>query len=118
MSAAVIIGKPCRLCPRQIPLSIADKLGSEEKGYVCFECLAKEKDDLRQLRGELEEFHEYSTAPSPPCAVCGTLEGDDRALVHIDSRMGLVCMDCEKAHLEKNREQFRNTQMEYEMKLR
>jgi hypothetical protein len=132
MSAAIIIGVQCRLCGRvisQAMLALAhklygDPLGNAEKGYICWDCHNKHRIATQKLGQQLTEFWtvylDVSSIDSPPCALCGTLEGEDRlGPVMIDGTMGFVCLPCEPRYNNQTmRDRTRGTRYEYDLKLR
>lgn len=127
MSAAILIGKPCRQCRALIPLSIADKMGSEENQYLCEKCQAESFDRLHQVQAETADFWnanneveiDMGLGVAPPCAECGTEEGDERVLeMDFHGRAAMLCRSCGMRYLRANRDKIRNTRLEYDLKLR
>lgn len=124
MSAALLIGVHCRQCHSLIPLSIADKMGSEENGYLCEKCQARHFEGMIQLQGEVNEFWEkevfvdMGAAIAPPCAKCGTLETDERVLEDYEGRKAMLCRKCGREYLMANRAKIAGTKLEYDLKLR
>jgi hypothetical protein len=122
---AIILAVKCRLCPAQIPLSIAAQHGSEANGYTCEKCLAIEPAHLNQLSGEVGAFWakdieiDMGAAIAPPCARCGTWEGDTRVLeMEYEGRAALLCIPCGDWYLRANREKIRGTKLEWDLKLK
>lgn len=110
MSAALHIAThTCRFCRRPVMDSIARHFGSAANGFMCPDCAVKEIHQLHQLSRELTEAattNVDSDEIAPPCAMCHTERGTDRRLVHIDGRMGFICLACEPRWLRLNREKL------------
>ena len=144
---AILIGQHCRLCRSLIPNSIAGQplnvvaakisgtaiplrpgkatYGSEATGFMCEKCLATEPVNLHQLENEISEFWvkdiEVDMGPNvaPPCARCGTIEGDTRVLeMAYEGRAAMLCPPCGAWYLRANREKIRGTKLEWELKLK
>jgi hypothetical protein len=122
--AAILIGKPCRQCRALIPLSIADKMGSEENGYLCEKCQAKHFDGMKVLQSEVSEFWDkevyvdMGAAIAPPCAKCGTIEDDERVLEDYEGRKAMLCRKCGAEYLRTNRDKIRGTKLEWDLRLK
>lgn len=123
---AILIGKPCRQCRALIPLSIAEKMGSEENGYLCFKCQEKHFSGMQVLQQDVGEFWDkmetveidMGAAIAPPCAVCGTEEGDERVLEDYEGQKAMMCLKCGAEYLRKNRSKIAGTKLEWDLKLR
>ena len=128
MPVAIHIGVTCRYCHKLIPPSIAPAFGSDENGHVCPECIEKHIADLQQLGRELANIPVAdwpSGMADQPCVMCNRNEYTCGYLVVIDGRMGIICgewpdnrVPCIGKFMELNRDQFRGTKLEFDLKLR
>jgi hypothetical protein len=118
-----VFSVPCRNCPRRIPLSVAILHGSEEAGYLCEVCIAKEAEDLILLQQELSQTNTINIdcldEMPDECAMCLKPADGDMRLVKIDNRMGLIHADgaCEADWIRKNRKLI-GPKNEFKFKLR
>lgn len=132
MSVAIIAGVQCNQCGNVISQAtlalakkyIGDPLGNAEKGFTCWKCYNDRYEQQKKLSERLTEFWtvyvDASHIDAPPCAMCGTLYGEDRlGPLVIDGTMGFICLGCEPRYNAMTlRDRTRNTRYEYDLKLR
>ncbi len=123
-SPAILIGVHCRQCRALIPLSIADKMGSEENQYLCERCQAASFEKLHDLSARTDEFWQkeiymdMGDQIAPPCEICLTIEGDERVFDEYEGKLAFMCKPCSQKYLRKNRDKIRGTLLEWDLKLR
>jgi|SRR5271168_2022205 len=113
---AVILGVPCKFCPRSIPLSVAPLFGNEATGYICEACVAKEQKDEKLLGMELSQTATIEVAEPWNCPLCYHRVYSGRK-VKIDGRIGIICDECYPGWLQSNRDKL-GPEYQHRMKLK
>jgi len=122
MTITLITGHQCRFCDNLVPDSIAPELGSDWGGYICPDCLIKEREGLARLGKELTALGANSKegpGRSPyPCARCQKKGFKELFLHQIDGENALLCPKCSNWYMHHNRRQIQGTIAEWALKLK
>jgi hypothetical protein len=110
----------CRHCRRPIsPAFIASLVGTNPAGgYLCEICIVTEQENMHRLQSQLNETTLDIDGPTPPCAICNTIEGDTRVLEDYEGAKAFMCKPCADRYLLANRDKIRGTKLEWDLKLK
>ncbi len=116
----------CRHCRNAISPAFTDWLlkwakCKPENGFLCENCIVKEQDNMHRLQRQSNEFNEVYVdidGVAPPCAICTTIEGDERVLEDYEGEKAFMCKPCADGYLLANRDKIRRTKLEWDLKLR
>lgn len=126
MTPAIILSDfRCRHCRRAIPLAFTSSLRGTNlaNGYLCPNCIVREQENMQRLRASIDAFNASARyldidGIAPPCAICDTIEGDERVLEDVDGEKAFLCKPCANSYLLANRAKIAGTKLEWDLKLR